>query len=390
MADLKAMIYHLVNQTNHKYQLVRRIVFSYRPLMPWKDEKAMGMRLFAIILSFLAIISHSPLVQCLQWRTQGRIITLSTRRWGKNLIRGDQLAEIGAIPSNSPRIKRVRARTSSQTVATDVQPLADTPAGGKRLIPQGKPKPQELNNPNKLRILGGRVKGRKIDSPDVYLRPMMSKVREAVFSTLTYMGLFAPERGTRVLDIFAGAGSVGLESLSRGAAHATFVDLSSECTNTILNNAMKCGFTIQSSMSSMLYPIGTQNAAMSGGGSSLEGEVRTVTARAEEVLGSPLTFGLNEPFDFISLTPPYREVSYPQLLSLLCTTSLLAEDGIVLVEYPLEMGSLPPIIGDHHELVGLRNRRYGRTVLAMYVSRPRRLYDLRPMEFQDDFIRRNR
>lgn len=348
------------------------------------------MSFFAIILSFLAIFTHSPLIQCLQWRTQDRTVQQSTRWWAKNLIRGDQLAKIGAIPSNSPRIKRVRAQTPSLTGVNEIQPSADTAARGKRLIPQGKPKPQELNNPNKLRIIGGRVKGRKIDSPDVYLRPMMSKVREAVFSTLSYMGLFAPERATRVLDIFAGAGSVGLESLSRGAAHATFVDLSSECTNTILNNAMKCGFTIQSSISSMIYPVGTQDATMSGGGSNLQGEVRTVTARAEEVLGSPLTFGLTEPFDFISLTPPYREVSYPQLLSLLCNTSLLAEDGIVLIEYPLEMGSLPPIIGDQHELVGLRNRRYGRTVLAMYVSRPRRLYDLRPMEFQDDFIRRNR
>lgn len=359
------------------------------------------MRYAAIFLTIVLVISSPRVVNGLVWRRtlslapSSRIIKQSTQLWAKNLIRGDQLAEIGAIPSNSPRVKRVRSHTSHTSsllpAANGAQPAATIAVGGKRLIPQGKPKPQELNNPNKLRILGGRVKGRKIDSPDVYLRPMMSKVREAVFSTLTYMGLFAPERGTRVLDIFAGAGSVGLESLSRGAAHATFVDLSSECTKTIVNNAVKCGFTVHSSIASMLDPLEAPETAISDEENNRrrwESEVRTVTARAEEVLGSPLTFGLDEPFDFISLTPPYREVSYPQLLSLLCTTPLLVDDGIVLIEYPLEMGSLPPIVGDQHELVGLRNRRYGRTVLAMYVSRPRRLYDLRPMEFQDDFIRR--
>lgn len=41
---------------------------------------------------------------------------------------------------------------------------------------QGKPREKEIINPNKLRILGGVAKGKKIDSPDVYLRPMMAKV----------------------------------------------------------------------------------------------------------------------------------------------------------------------------------------------------------------------
>lgn len=46
----------------------------------------------------------------------------------------------------------------------------------KRIIPQGKPREQELANPNKLRVISGRAKGMKIESPDVYLRPMMAKV----------------------------------------------------------------------------------------------------------------------------------------------------------------------------------------------------------------------
>ena len=109
---------------------------------------------------------------------------------------------------------------------------------------QGKPREREIANPNRLRIIGGIAKGKKIDSPDVYLRPMMAKVREAVFSSLNYVGLFQSNT-TKVLDMFAGSGSVGLEALSRGAAHATFVDLSEVCVAAAMRNAEHCGFQHQ-------------------------------------------------------------------------------------------------------------------------------------------------
>jgi 16S rRNA (guanine966-N2)-methyltransferase len=238
-----------------------------------------------------------------------------------------------------------------------VQPQLQT----KRIIPQGKPRLQELNNPNRLRILGGIAKGRKIDSPDVYLRPMMSKVREAIFNSLAHFELFTT-KDAHVLDMFAGAGSVGLESLSRGAKHATFVDFSKECISTVKNNAKKCGF--------------------------MDDQISTVVAKVEDVLSNPESFGLQAKYDFVSLTPPYREVSYSLLCNLLCATTLIKEDGLVLLEYPVEMGTLPGIIGDHQELIGLRNRRYGRTVLALYVYKPTRLYDVRVEEFEQNFKRK--
>ena len=85
----------------------------------------------------------------------------------------------------------------------------------KKITPQGVKQERDVVNPNRLRILGGVAKGKKIDSPDVHLRPMMAKVREAVFSTFNSIGLF-DSNTTRVLDMFAGSGSVGLEALSRG------------------------------------------------------------------------------------------------------------------------------------------------------------------------------
>ena len=50
-------------------------------------------------------------------------------------------------------------------------------SGPKRISSQGQPRAIQLLNPNRLKIVGGTAKGKKIDSPDVYLRPMMAKVR---------------------------------------------------------------------------------------------------------------------------------------------------------------------------------------------------------------------
>jgi 16S rRNA (guanine(966)-N(2))-methyltransferase RsmD len=231
---------------------------------------------------------------------------------------------------------------------------------------QGSAREREIINPNRLRILGGSAKGKKIDSPDVYLRPMMGKVKEALYSALTHIGLFGPNGAgsgnsnsnntTRVLDMFAGSGSVGLEALSRGAQHAMFVDLAEACTSTALRNADNCGFA---------------------------GRAGAVCARAEDVLRDPVKWGVSPqqlPFGLITLTPPYEEVIYQELIDALCNSPCVGEDTVVAIEYPVEMGALPYILGGD-QFFGLRNRKYGRTVLALYVYRPTRRYDQRPDEF---------
>lgn len=221
-----------------------------------------------------------------------------------------------------------------------------------RILNQGKARVQELQNPNRLRIIAGTAKGKKLSSPEVYLRPMMAKVREALFNTLGYLGIF-DSNTTAVLDIFAGSGSVGLEALSRGAARTVFVDMSADCCRTALKNADACGFANQA---------------------------EAVTARAEELLRDPKRFGLNHPFQLVSLTPPYEEVVYKELIDALCTSPLVEENTIVVLEYPVELGSLPYILGGD-KLFGIRNRKYGRTVLGIYVYRPTQQFDMRPDEF---------
>lgn len=77
-----------------------------------------------------------------------------------------------------------------------------------------------------MRIIAGDFRGRALASVgkgDVgaHLRPTTDRVRESLFSVLTHLDVID---GARVLDLFAGTGALGLEALSRGAAHATFVD----------------------------------------------------------------------------------------------------------------------------------------------------------------------
>lgn len=80
-----------------------------------------------------------------------------------------------------------------------------------------------------MRVIGGRSRGLKLTEvgagdPAAHLRPTSDRVREAIFNLLVNGGYGAPLQGARVLDLFAGTGALGLEALSRGAAHATFVE----------------------------------------------------------------------------------------------------------------------------------------------------------------------
>lgn len=79
-----------------------------------------------------------------------------------------------------------------------------------------------------MRIIGGRARGLKLaeigaGDQAAHLRPTSDRVREALFNLLINAHGVQIE-GARVLDLFAGTGALGLEALSRGAAHVTFVD----------------------------------------------------------------------------------------------------------------------------------------------------------------------
>jgi 16S rRNA (guanine(966)-N(2))-methyltransferase RsmD len=87
-----------------------------------------------------------------------------------------------------------------------------------------------------MRIIAGALKGRRLETPDwPGLRPTSDKLRETLFNVL-----MARVAGARVLDGYAGTGAVGIEALSRGAAHVTFVEADTRAARLIARNLERC------------------------------------------------------------------------------------------------------------------------------------------------------
>ncbi len=88
-----------------------------------------------------------------------------------------------------------------------------------------------------LRIIAGRLKGRKLVSPDWEgLRPTSDRLRETLFNVLA-----GRVDGARMLDAYAGTGAVGIEAISRGAAHVTFLERDPRAIDLIAENLARCG-----------------------------------------------------------------------------------------------------------------------------------------------------
>jgi 16S rRNA (guanine966-N2)-methyltransferase len=154
-----------------------------------------------------------------------------------------------------------------------------------------------------MRIIAGKYRGRKLRSPPTLeTRPTSDRLRE------TLLNILAPRiTGARFLDLCAGSGAVGIEALSRGAAHATFVDQSRRM----------CGL-IEANLEAL--DVSEDDAAV-------------VSIEATEFLLC-LVKKDGEPFDIIFFDPPYA-AGYEVVLNFLGgqATRLLTKDGIVVVEH---------------------------------------------------------
>ena len=195
----------------------------------------------------------------------------------------------------------------------------------------------------RLRIISGSAASVRLISPQGdQTRPMMEKVRGAVFSMIgSLYGLTGglPE-DTRWLDLFAGTGAVGIEAMSRGVGEGHFVELSEwVVTNCLSKNIKNCG---------------------------VESRAVIHTMKAEEYLKRAASFPRKSIFDFISVCPPYELVSYPELYTLLEASNLIGDETIVLVEYPLRVKE--HILDTLGPLTKVRDRKYGRTWLALYAK----------------------
>ena len=172
-----------------------------------------------------------------------------------------------------------------------------------------------------MRVVAGQYRSRRlVVPPGKGVRPTSDRAREAIFSSLGSMVVDA-----RVLDLFAGSGAMGLEALSRGAAHCLFVERDAQALAAIKNNIIELGERERST-------IDKANAL-------------TTLRRLVEA---------GEAFDLIVVDPPYESVAKlaPTLAELL--PQALAPDGRIVVE---------TAAGDEFTVPGLVER-YNRRIAA--------------------------
>lgn len=177
------------------------------------------------------------------------------------------------------------------------------------------------------RIIGGDLRGRSIKVPDSHTRPTSSRVREAIFSSVEHAvsGL----HDLRVLDLFAGSGAFGIESISRGAAEAVLIE-----------NDLRAVDTLHSTIQS----LGIKTA---------------------RVLIADVILKINEPsscgkFDVVFIDPPYDldDEQVNALLAHLPKNGWLAHYGLLVVE----RGSKSKVIWPE-SIEQLRQKFYGDTTI---------------------------
>ncbi|MCX7652958.1 MAG: 16S rRNA (guanine(966)-N(2))-methyltransferase RsmD [Bacteroidia bacterium] len=150
-----------------------------------------------------------------------------------------------------------------------------------------------------MRILRGKWRGRTVPFPEgAPTRPLTEKAREALFNILSHHWKI---EGTKVLDLFAGSGAVGLEFLSRGSAHATFVE-----------NNPKAAVALKALLTAWNAP-----------------------ASVYQMDALNFLEGTSQPMDFIFAGPPFRYWQKKKLIELIQNRGWLRKGGCFILEHPI-------------------------------------------------------
>lgn len=181
-----------------------------------------------------------------------------------------------------------------------------------------------------MRIISGKAKGRKLLAPDGFgtTRPTLDRVKESMFSIIQ-----TRVYGAKVLDVFAGTGSLGLEAASRGAKESILVDKSPDTYKYLSMNIENLKFNdICKSLNMDSY-------------------------EALEKLGKN-----GDVFDIIFIDPPYLKNMIPKAVEIIEKYNMLQKDGIIVTKIDsqeeLYNGTLDILLCDH--------RRYGNTTICFY------------------------
>ena len=185
-----------------------------------------------------------------------------------------------------------------------------------------------------MRVVTGEAKGRKLKTPKIPgTRPIMDRVKTALFDILS-----SEVKDARFLDLFAGTGSVGIEALSRGAAHATFIEMNHKILQLIRENLQITG----------------------------------LADRAEVLHNDAFKFlqtNHQRIYDIIYIAPPQYEELAARALALLDSSTLWANEALAIVQiHPKERPGVAAVECKHFELTD--ERRYGSTLLMFYRQRP--------------------
>jgi len=174
-----------------------------------------------------------------------------------------------------------------------------------------------------LRIISGKFGGRTIQAPaGKVTHPMSDRVRGSMFSIIS-----DEIQDAKVLDAFAGTGSLGLEAISRGAVSATFVERDRQANLALLENIKMLG-------------------------------VDNITTLVQLGLNAWIDKNQNNLYDVIFVDPPYNNL---QLSTVSQLVGLLKPNGLMILSYP-GRGEAPSIMG----VVVVDNRSYGNAALTFY------------------------
>jgi 16S rRNA (guanine966-N2)-methyltransferase len=183
-----------------------------------------------------------------------------------------------------------------------------------------------------LRIIGGSARGRRLLSPKNFkIRPTADRVKESLFNILAV--LLEEFDQCRALDLFAGTGNLGIEALSRGAAHALFIDKHKESVILVTKNLRLLGFTDRSRV--------------------IEKEADAALRFLEKT---------EPPFHLVFIDPPYRQGLAEKALNYLAASTLINENSLVIVEVS-SAENLPTAFDSLKEF---DRRIYGDTAIAFF------------------------